>query len=162
MTWCVADDLAGVVFGGLAPLVLERVEDAGDRIMVRASTPSVAVACPDCGVPTARVHSLHKRTVGDVPADARRVQVVVRVRRLVCPTFGCRRTFREQVPGVLQRYQRRTVRLQALVGEVARELAGRGPVAVGAGGAAVTAFHDPCAATDTVCRAADSAGAGRG
>jgi transposase len=116
----------GVVFGGLAPLVIEKVEDAGDRIVVRASTPLVAVACPDCGVPTARVHGLHERTVGDLPIGARRVQVVVRVRRLVCPTFGCRQTFREQVPGVLQRYQRRTERLQALVGVVARELAGRG------------------------------------
>jgi hypothetical protein len=115
-----------VVFGGSAPLVIEKVEDVGDRIVVRASTPMVAVACPDGGVATARVHGLHERTVGDVPLDARRVQVVVRVRRLVCPTFGCRRTFREQVPGVLHRYQRRTVRLQALVGAVARELAGRG------------------------------------
>jgi hypothetical protein len=105
---------------------MEKVEDAGDRIVVRASTPLVAVACPDCGVLTARVHGRYERTVGDLPIGARRVQVVVRVRRLVCPTFGCRRTFREQVPGVLQRYQRRTERLQALVGAVARELAGRG------------------------------------
>lgn len=104
----------------------DKVEDAGDRIVVRASTPLVAVACPDCGVPTARVHGMHERTVGDVPVDGRRVLIVVRVRRLVCPTFGCRRTFRERVPGVLQRYQRRTVRLQALVGAVAQELAGRG------------------------------------
>ena len=115
-----------MVFGGLAPLVIEKVEDVGDRVVVRARTPLVAVACPDCGVATARVHGLHERTVGDVPIDARRVQVLVLVRRLVCPTFGCRRTFREQVPGVLERYQRRTPRLQALVGAVARELAGRG------------------------------------
>jgi transposase len=94
--------------------------------VVRASTPPVAVACPDCGVSTARVHGLHERTVGDVPVDGRRVQVVVRVRRLVCPTFGCRRTFREQVPGVLRRYQRRTERLRVLLGAVAQELAGRG------------------------------------
>jgi transposase len=92
-----------VVFGGLAPLVIEKVEDAGDRIVVRARTPSGAVACPDCGVLTVRVHGLHERTVGDVPVDARRVQVVVRVRRLVCPTLGFRRTFREQVPGVLSK-----------------------------------------------------------
>jgi transposase len=114
------------VFGGLAPLVMEKVEDAGDRIIVRARTPLVAVACPDCGASTGRVHSLHQRTVGDVPVDGRRVQIVVSVRRLVCPTSGCRRTFREQIPGVLQRYQRRTPRLQALVDAVARELAGRG------------------------------------
>jgi transposase len=122
----VQDDLVVVVFGGLAPLLIDKVEDAGDRIVVRARTPLVAVACPDCGVLTARVHGLHERTVGDVPVDTRRVQVMVLVRRLVCPTLGCRRTFREQIPGVLQRYQRRTVRLQALVDAVARELAGRG------------------------------------
>ena len=34
-------------------------------------------------------------------------------------------TFREQVPGVLDRYQRRTTRLTAQVSAVARELAGR-------------------------------------
>jgi hypothetical protein len=39
--------------------------------------------------------------VADVPLDGRRVVVRVRVRRLVCPTGGCRHTFREQVPGVL-------------------------------------------------------------
>jgi hypothetical protein len=105
---------------------MEKVEDAGDRIMVRARTPRVAVTCPDCGASSERVHSLHQRTVGDVPVDGRRVQIVVSVRRLVCPTSGCRRTFCEQIPGVLQRYQRRTPRLQALVDAVARELAGRG------------------------------------
>jgi len=115
-----------VVFGGLAPLVIDEVEDAGDRIVVRARTPVVAVACPDCGAVTDRVHGLHERTVGDVPVDARRVQLIVRVRRLACPTYGCRQTFREQVPGVLRRYQRRTLRLEAQVGAVARELAGRG------------------------------------
>ena len=34
-------------------------------------------------------------------------------------------TFREQVPGVLDRYQRRTTRLTVQVSAVARELAGR-------------------------------------
>jgi transposase len=105
---------------------MEKAEDAGDWIIVRARTPLVAVACPDCGVSTDRVHSLHRRTVGDVPVDGRRVQIVVSVRRLVCPTSGCRRTFREQISGVLQRYQRRTPRRQALIDTVAHELAGRG------------------------------------
>jgi transposase len=72
------------------------------------------------------VHDYAERTLGDVPIDGRRVVVVVRVRRLACPTRGCRQTFREQVPGVLERYQRRTVRLAGQVGAVVRELAGRG------------------------------------
>src|SRR6266699_5610471 len=43
-----------------------------------------------------------------------------------CPDTGCpRQTFREQVPGVLHRYQRRTTRLTAQVSAVAGELAGR-------------------------------------
>lgn len=54
--------------------------------------------------------------------------VTVRVRRLVCPTTGCRSTFREQVAGVLERYQRRTARLTCQVRSVVRELAGRASV----------------------------------
>jgi hypothetical protein len=43
-----------------------------------------------------------------------------------CPVAGCKvQTFREQVPGVLERYQRRTARLAGQVSAVARELAGR-------------------------------------
>lgn len=43
-----------------------------------------------------------------------------------CPALGCQvQTFREQVPGVLERCQRRISRLTAQVSAVARELAGR-------------------------------------
>jgi transposase len=58
------------------------------------------------------VHGFHGRTLTDVPVDGRRVVVSVRLRRLVCPVLGCpRQTFREQVPGLVERYQRRTSRL---------------------------------------------------
>jgi transposase len=51
--------------------------------------------------------------------------IVVRVRRVRCPALGCPvQTFREQVPGVLDRCQRRTVRLAGQAGAVARRLAG--------------------------------------
>ncbi len=119
------DCLVAVVFAGLAPLVVEDVADEGDRIRVTARTPDGPVACPRCGALTARVHSYHVRTPADVALDARRVLLAVRVRRLACPTRGCLRTFREQVPSVLERYQRRTVRLAAQVDAVIRELADR-------------------------------------
>lgn len=83
------------------------------------------VACPTCGADTERVHGYYERTVADVPVDGRRVVVRVRVRRLVCPTRGCRQTFREQLPGVLERYQRRTPRLLSQIGAAVRELAGQ-------------------------------------
>jgi transposase len=110
---CVKDvnELLQMVFSGLSPLVIEDVADEGERIVVGARTPLDAAVCPACGVSSGRVHGYQLRTVADVPVDGRRVVVRVRVRRLVCPTPGCRQTFREQVPGVLERYQRRTTRL---------------------------------------------------
>lgn len=89
------DCLVAVVFAGLAPLVVEDVADEGDRIRVTARTPDRPAACPRCGAWTAQVHSYHVRTPADVALDARRVLLAVRVRRLVCPTRGCLRTFRE-------------------------------------------------------------------
>jgi transposase len=118
--------LVGIVFSGLSALVIGDVEDAGDVIVVRAATRNEPVACPGCGSETARVHGYHERTPADVPVDGRRVLVKVRARRMRCPVPGCAvQTFREQVPGVLERYQRRTERLNGQVGAAVRELAGR-------------------------------------
>jgi len=74
----------------------------------------------------ARVHGYHEQVVADVPVDGRRVLVRVRVRRMRCPVTGClRQAFREQVPGVLDRWQRRAVRLTGQISAGVRELAGR-------------------------------------
>lgn len=115
----------GVAFSGLAPLIVDDVALVADRVVVRARTPSSAAACPDCGAQSSSVHGYHVRTVTDLPLDGRPVVVHVRVRRLICPTPLCRKTFREQVPGVLERYQRRTARLTGQVRGVVAELAGR-------------------------------------
>ena len=120
-----------MVFSGLAPLVIEDVADEDGVVRVRARTPGGPVACPGCGVGTGKVHGYHERVVADVPLDARQVRIVVGVRRLKCTVVGCvRQTFREQLPGVLERYQRRTRRLAARIGAVVRELAGRGSARV--------------------------------
>lgn len=114
------------VFSGLSPLVIDEIVDQGTWVEVRARTPGGPTPCPECGVVTARVHSYEQRTVADVPLDARRLVIAVSVRRLKCGRAECaRQTFREQLPGVLERYQRRTPRLAGQIGAVARELAGR-------------------------------------
>ena len=127
----------GTVFSGLSALVVEGVTDGGDAVVVSARNRDVAVPCPVCGTPTAKVHGYHRRTVRDVPVDSRQVVVHLRVRRLVCPALGCRRqTFREQIPDLLERHQLRTVRLAGQISQVARELWGgaaarlAGPLAV--------------------------------
>ncbi len=114
------------MFSGLSPLVIEDVTDRDGVIVVRARTAGGPVPCPRCGVLTGQVHGYHDRTAADVPADGRPVVVQVRVRRMRCPALGCpAQTFREQVPGVLDRYQRRTARLAGQAGEAVRRLAGR-------------------------------------
>lgn len=105
-SWIVhdANSLVDVVFSGLSALVVEDVVDGGEVVRVAARTRDVPVPCPVCGVPTGKVHGYHWRTVADVPVDGRRVVVRVRVRRLVCSGRGCpRQTFREQIPGLLER-----------------------------------------------------------
>ncbi len=122
---CEVNVPAAVAFSGLSPLVVEDVVDEGERVVVWARTPDSPVVCPGCGAESERLHGYHWRTVTDVPLDGRPVVVRVQVRRLVCPTTGCCNTFREQVAGVLERYQRRTARLTRQVRVVVRELAGR-------------------------------------
>jgi len=122
----------------LSSLVIEDVAGQDGVIVVRAATAGGLVACPRCGAGTGHVHGYYVRTVAEVPADGRPVVLHVRVRRLRCPVPGCPvQTFREQVPGVLDRYQRRTTRLACQAGEAARRLAGR------AGAGVLTALGVP-------------------
>ncbi|MFC9931891.1 ISL3 family transposase [Streptomyces sp. NPDC127190] len=63
--------LMGTVISGLSVLAIEDVADGGDAVVVSARTRDVAVPCPVCGTPTAKVHGYHRRTVRDVPVDGR-------------------------------------------------------------------------------------------
>jgi transposase len=119
-------DVVEAVFSGLSPLVIESLVREGEVVRVRARTPGGPAACPGCGALTERVHGYHQRQLADLPVDGRPVAVELRVRRLVCPTLRCvYQTFREQVPGVTERYQRRTPRLAKVIGLMGVAVAGR-------------------------------------
>ena len=119
------------MFPQLPSLVIDEVLDQGLVVRVRARTPPTAVACPRCGQLSTRVHAYHQRQLSDLPVGGRGVIIELRVRRLICLTTSCpRRTFREQVPALAQRWARRTRQLTALVGDLAVILAGRAGAAV--------------------------------
>ncbi len=85
------------------------------------------------------MHGYYERTVADVPADGRPVVVHVRVRRMRCPDSGLPGAdVPRAVPGLLDRYQRRTVRLAGQAGEAVSRLAGR------AGAALLAALASRC------------------
>ncbi|WP_426636017.1 transposase family protein [Planosporangium sp. 12N6] len=120
-----------VVFPQLSAMLIDEVVEQGQGLRVRARTPPAAVACPQCGQPSTRVHAYHLRCLADLPVGGRGVIVELRVRRLVCPTASCpRRTFREQVPALARRWARRTCQLTALIADLAVVMAGRAGAAV--------------------------------
>jgi hypothetical protein len=82
------EELVRTVFSGLSALVIEDVKDAGDTIIVRTRTRDEPVACPGCGVETARGRRWRKpagrflcdkyiqerSSCGDLPARILQVQ----------------------------------------------------------------------------------------
>jgi hypothetical protein len=75
---------------------------------------------------TGTAHGYYQRRLDDTPADETAVVLELTLRRLVCRSYDCpRQTFHEQIPGLAQRYARRTPPLAQMVGRPAVVLAGR-------------------------------------
>jgi transposase len=125
--WVVCDrDIVDVVFPRLNAVLVERVEREGDAVRVVACSRGEPVPCPSCGTPTGKVHGYYRRHLADSPAGGAPVVLELTLRRLVCTNLDCAlQTFHEQVPGLAERYARRTPPLAGLVATVAVALAGR-------------------------------------
>jgi transposase len=118
--------LLGVLFPHLGGLRVDRVEDAGQEVVIWACPGSAGASCPRCGTWSARVHSRYTRRVADGAAGGRPVVACLTVRRLFCGNPGCAAvTFAEQAEGLTGRYRRRTLPLLDLLTQVALALAGR-------------------------------------
>lgn len=117
-----------------AGLLVQQILPSLDHIIIETRPGQLPAACPECGVPSERVHSLYGRTLGDLPWQGRAVTLRVRARRFRCLTPSCpRRTFAECLTDVAPRSARRTERLGdlqrhlglALGGEAGARLAER-------------------------------------
>lgn len=99
---------------------------AGAKLALRATTVTPTgvtfvlestadeTVCPTCHGSSNRVHSRYQRTLVDLPILQTPVTLQLRTRRFFCTQAACpRRTFSEQVPGLLATYARRTTRLSA-------------------------------------------------
>ncbi|MFF4806044.1 transposase family protein, partial [Streptomyces sp. NPDC001351] len=114
-----------VLFGGISVVVEAAVCGIGTTI-VRARGRNPDGCCPSCGHRWSRVHDRYHRQVQDVPLAARRVQILLEVRRFVCANKQCRqKTFAEQIPGLTSPFARCTDRLGSLLNVIALALAGR-------------------------------------
>lgn len=99
--------------------------EVGDRLVINARTRGRWKACPDCGTRSSRVHSYYQRRADDLPVNGERVELRITVRRFRCLNRRCsRRTFVEDLPSLLRRHARRTVRLQGVQAAVGVALGG--------------------------------------
>ncbi len=110
-----------------AGLVIDSVTMDRDRVYVAARPIASIAACPECGRPSAQVHSRYERRVLDLPTAGRSVQLRLQVRRFRCGNHACpRRIFGEQLAEtVAPRAARRTSRLEGIVHHIGIALGGR-------------------------------------
>jgi transposase len=121
-----SEELLFMLFPHLRGLRVERAEDTGDAVVIRARCREAQARCPACGTVSSRVHGGYARVVADGAAGGRPVLIALSVRRFRCPEPSCpKATFAEQAWGVSQRYRRRSVPLLGMLAGFGLELAGR-------------------------------------
>jgi transposase len=115
-------------------LLVRQILPAPDGLIIVAASRAGPAACPDCGAPSAVVHSRYDRHLQDLPWQGRPVILRIQARRLRCRNPDCRRqTFAERLAESAATAGRRTLRLAdlqrhlglALGGEAGARLASR-------------------------------------
>jgi hypothetical protein len=114
-----------LLFPHLDGLQIDRIEGAGNAVLITAGSRVAEAACHRCGLSSAQVNGRYWR-LQDLAAGGRAVMTDLEVRRFFCGNPECKlRTFAEQVPAVTQRHQRRTPLLRGPLEAIALALAGR-------------------------------------
>jgi transposase len=107
-----------------ADLVCYRQKDGAIEIELRAHQRSSS--CPSCGQHSSRVHSRYRRKIADLPWAGLPAYILLQTRRFFCADERClRRIFTERLPGIAERYARRSSRLSQTLTWVSLALGGR-------------------------------------
>ena len=108
-----------------AGLQVQQVLPGPDHITILTTPRQTSAPCPDCAMPSRRVHSRYRRVLADLPWQGRPVTLRIDARRFRCLNPACRRqTFAERLAGAAPVAARRTGRLGDLQGHLARALGG--------------------------------------
>jgi transposase len=114
-----------VLLPQLSPVVIDRIDQADDAVVIDAPPRARGSRCRRCGRVSARVAAIGG-TLADLPVSGRPVVVWLTVRRFFCDHVDCSAcTFVEQFPGLTERHARRSVGLHGALVAVGLALAGR-------------------------------------
>ena len=110
-----------------AGLIVGRVEIGPDKIVAIAQSPARMSFCPSCGNASTRVHSHYQRSLADLPAQGRSVEIKLSVRRFRCAQSTCpRKIFVERLDmSIAVPFARRTARMENVVHRLGLALGGR-------------------------------------
>ena len=93
-------------------LRLECIASGPQFVTIIVKTIEPLATCPTCGQDSRRIHSRYERKVADRPWNSVAVCLRLRSPKFFCPNDECPRAiFTERLPSLVQRYARRTVRL---------------------------------------------------
>ena len=102
----------GYLLPKMAALVVEWIRLMPEAVRIGLTSQSASCCCPACGQRSSRVHSHYIRTLQDLPAHGRVIQLQIRIRRFFCDFPDCgRQTFAERFPEVTNVHSRKTCRL---------------------------------------------------
>ncbi len=115
----------------LSDLIIEQVSITNEvTVTVRAASPTAS--CPCCGTISKRVQSRYTRTLRDLPASGRPVELIVCVRRFFCQESNCvRNIFAERFPSLTLPRVKFTLRLQETLRQMGFALGGEAGARLG-------------------------------
>lgn len=96
-----------------------------EQVIIKVRSTKQQAICPDCQMPTERVHSYYTRNPHDLPCGMYYVRLCLSVKRFRCINSDCeRKTFAEQSPSFLQPHAQSTLRLKQLLTKITIEING--------------------------------------
>jgi transposase len=106
-------------------LVLIKAVVGEEAIELHAKKDTVEETCPYCGAKSKSVHSVYRKTISDLPVQEKMVKIILHMRLFFCRNTDCSRQLFSETVWFVDRYGRRTNRLNKKIKEIAMNMSAR-------------------------------------
>jgi transposase len=106
-------------------LVLIKAVVGEETIELHAKKDTVEETCPYCGDKSKSVHSVYRKTISDLPVQDKMVKIILHKRLFFCRNTDCSRQLFSETLSFVDKYGRRTNRLNKKIKEIAMNMSAR-------------------------------------